>query len=394
MSARARGGYRAFGSRRPTTYTGGMNTDMFWKFLLGAGKAFGGNKPTEADILELFGLLKEVQRGFVPNQPYKGYSQMTDAEKKRQKGQLDAFEGAYSSTSDFSAAFLDLAEVLRSDRVIQENPPSNGLTYSAEEIQAYKDNAERVIEDFITETSRSEYAQKGDFRPGEKEMLNKMYKKLNKELNDTIKAMTRYNSNRGGMKTDTNFGQLVAESEARNPRKKNCRYNTRGFLISCSGKAHGKAHGGQAGFSLDKTREIVDQWPGFPYYAPPASKTGPMLNNPRSRVNNRTEANGRPTVAKKPGRPKKICPMDMSEASIACRRGEDPPKRRGRPPKPTEPKEGGSVRIPGFHEKRTALPKKKAPKEGGRCIKRMNKTYCGLGKKKAKKSGKPKYDVI
>jgi hypothetical protein len=81
-----------------------------------------------------------------------------------------------------------------------------------------------------------------------------------------------------------------------------------------------------------------------------------------------------PKEPKARGRPKKICPMDMSAASIACRKGEDPPKRRGRPKK--------------------ASPKEKSPKEGGRCIKRMGKTYCGLGKKKAKKSGKPKYDVI
>ena len=349
--------------------TGGMNTDMIWKFLLGAGKAFGGNKPTEADILELFGLLKEVQRGFVPNQPYKGYSQMTDTEKKRQKGQLGAFEEAYRSTSDFSAAFLDLAEVLRPDRFIEVAPPENGLTYSTEEIQTYKDNAERLIQDFITETSRSEYAQQGEYRPGEKEKLDKMLKDLNRKLNDSIKTLTRYGRGRGkahgGMKTDTNFGQLVAESEARNPRKKNCHYNTRGFLISCSGKAHG----GQAGFSLDKTREIVDQWPGFPYFVPPASKTGPMLDNPRSRVNNRTEANG------KPG--KRICRKDMSEASIACRKGEDPPKR-GRPPRPTVSTEGGKTCVPSKTGKTICRGKSK---EGGK-------------KKKAKKSGKPKYDVI
>jgi len=67
------------------------------------------------------------------------------------------------------------------------------------------------------------------------------------------------------------------------------------------GKAHGKAHGGQAGFSMDKTREIVDQWPNFPYYVPPSSKTGPMLTNPRSRVHIPTEGNGKP----KRGRPAK-----------------------------------------------------------------------------------------
>jgi hypothetical protein len=54
--------------------------------------------------------------------------------------------------------------------------------------------------------------------------------------------------------------------------------------------------------------------------------------------------------------------------------------------KEQSPKEGG--------KKKRGRPKKSSPKEGGRCIKRMGKTYCGLGKKKAKKSGKPKYDVI
>jgi len=418
MSARARGGYRAFGSRRPTTYTGG-NTDMFWKFLLGAGKTFGGNKPTENDILDLFNLLKEVQRGFVPNQPFRGVSAMTDAEKKNQKAKLGAFEGAYSSTSDFSAAFVEVAEFLSKDRVIDTMPPENGLTYSAEEIQAFKDNGENAIQDFINEVSRSELAQKGDYRPGEKEILGKELKELNKKLNDTIKYMTRYGRGRGKAhggkaKTDTNFGQLVAESEARNPRKKNCHYNTRGFLISCSGKK-----GGQAGFSMEKTREIVDQWPGFPYYVPPASKTGPMLKNPRSRVNNRTEANGKP---------RRICKRDMSAEAIACRNGEDPPKR-GRPRKlsPKSPKGGkrickmdmseGSIACRNADKpKKSTMPKPRMPgpakpKAAGKKLSKLNEKLYKIdkdlgkklaeseknkaaGKKKAKKSGKPKYNVI
>lgn len=401
---------------------GGMNTDFIWKLLLGAGKAHGGNKPTEDDILQLFNLLKEVQRGFVPNQPFRGVSAMTESEKKRQKSQLDTFEGAYATTSDFSAAFMDLAELLRSDRLISERPPENGVSYSAEEIQSIKDAAEHAIQEYINETSRSEYAQKGEYRPGEKTKLDNELKKLNKELDKTIKVLTRYGRGRGKAhgnhpKTDTNFGQLMADAEARNPRKKNCHYNTRGFLISC-GK--GKAHGGQAGFSIEKTREIVDQWPGFPYHVPPASKTGPMLKNPRSRVNNRTEANGKP---------RRICKRDMSAEAIACRKGEDPPKR-GRPRKlsPKSPKEGGkrickmdmsegSIACRNADKpKKSTMPKPimrgpAKPKAAGKKLRILNEKLSKIdkdlgkklaeseknkaaGKKKAKKSGKPKYNVI
>jgi hypothetical protein len=351
---------------------------MFWKFLLGAG--VGGRTgqmtlsagpdvktavlpryPTENDILELFNLLKEVQRGFVPNQPFKGNASMTDAEKKRQKAKLSAFEGAEKElkteqgiiSNDFSRKYAEIIE----------NPPTNKA-----ELDAYVNELQEIVKNFMNEYSKAKFKEQGDYRPQEQQELRRIAKSHNKLIEALTKEYRfgRGKAHGGRAKTDTNFGQLMTEAEAKNPRKKNCHYNTRGFLISCSGKAHG----GQAGFSLDKTREIVDQWPGFPYHVPPASKTGPMLNNPRSRVNNRTEANGRP---------KRICKMDMSAASIACRKGEDPPKRRGRPKK-ASPKEKS--------------PKEKSPKEGGRCIKRMGKTYCGLGKKKAKKSGKPKYDVI
>jgi len=348
---------------------GGMNTDMIWKFLLGAGvgKAFGGNKPTETDILDLFNLLKEVQRGFVPNQLFRGVSAMTDAEKKNKKEQLSAFEGAFEGENLTRSYISEVIGII--NKRIPEYTESD--LNDVKTVNGLIQILEKSKEDIMVVYSRVQSAKKGDYRPGELKEL----KELTKSIDDQLEVLNRQKKKLGGMKTDTNFGQLVAESEARNPRKKNCHYNTRGFLISCSGKAHGKAHGGQAGFSLDKTREIVDQWPGFPYYVPPASKTGPMLDNPRSRVNNRTEANGKP---------KRICKQDMSEASIACRRGGPAkpdvgpmPVKRGRPKKssPKSPKEGG-VRITGFHEKRT-LPGKAAGK-----------------KKKAKKSGKPKYDVI
>jgi hypothetical protein len=71
-----------------------------------------------------------------------------------------------------------------------------------------------------------------------------------------------------------------------------------------------------------------------------------MLNNPRSRVNNRTEANGKP------------CRFSYDSGRMECPKE---PKARGRPKK--------------------SSPKEKSPKEAA-------------GKKKAKKSGKPKYDVI
>ena len=345
--------------------------------------------PTENDILELFNLLKEVQRGFVPNQPFRGYASMTDAEKKRQKAQLSAFEGAEKElkteqgiiSNDFSRKY---AEIIG-------NPPSNKA-----ELDAYVNELQEIVRNFMNEYSKAKYSEQGEYRPKEQQELRRIAKSHNK----LIEALTKeYRFGRGkahgGIKTDTNFGKLMAEAEAKNPRKKNCHYNTRGFLISCSGKAHGKTggrklgkqihdnllhiqrnagktggvaglefipklkprkKGGQAGFSLDKTREIVDQWPGFPYHVPPASKTGPMLNNPRSRVNNRTEANGRP---------KKSSPKEGGRFGRLFTAA----KPRPRPP-------------PRINQKISVNPViVEPPKEAA-------------GKKKAKKSGKPKYDVI
>jgi len=479
MSARARGGYRAFGSRRPTTYTGG-NTDMFWKFMLGAGE--GGKVPdmlmlkptiprypTENDILELFNLLKEVQRGFVPNQPFRGNDSMTDAEKARQKGQLGAFEGAEKELTRKRSRISD--DFAKKYYEIIENPPTNN-----EELDNYVKELQEIVKKFLDEYSRAKFKEQGDYRPQEQQELRRIAKSHNK-LIEALTKEYRFGNGKahGGRKGHGLLKDLV---KALNDRQKQL------------DEEKARKKGGQAGFSMEKTREIVDQWPGFPYFVPPASKTGPMLKNPRSRVNNRTEANGKP---------KRICKMDMSAASIACRKGEDPPKRRGRPKKES-PKEGGrfgrlftsarprprprpqpapqininpiiiekkeqeqeggrrfkmtkmpkrkpavirkSVSRPKSKPSKTKIkinttnignnldeinelrkelkemkkekeeeeekeqspkeggkkkrgrPKKSSPKEGGRCIKRMGKTYCGLGKKKAKKSGKPKYDVI
>jgi hypothetical protein len=190
------------------------------------------------------------------------------------------------------------------------------------------------------------------------------------------------------------------------------------------GKAHGKAHGGQAGFSMDKTREIVEQWPNFPYYVPPSSKTGKMLNNPRSRVHIPTEGNGKP----KRGRPKKCSPKEggilpllglVAKFAVkkAVKHGVKHLVKKGikkavqktakkvvkREVKNTvkdqvknQPEQGESQEAP------APAPAPQSPADVFYCRTRarqgISDPKCGTGKahgkKKAKKSGKPKYDVI
>ena len=147
---------------------------------------------------------------------------------------------------------------------------------------------------------------------------------------------------------------------------------------------------------MEKTREIVEQWPNFPYYVPPSSKTGPKLKNPRSRVHIPTEGNGKPVRVcnrsmsaeaiacrkaaekdlKRPFGGKRICKQDESEESKRCRAADKPEK----------------SKIPAPYMPRPAIIKKeKKPITPGT---NMSKYLRGEGKKKAKKSGKPKYDII
>jgi len=181
-------------------------------------------------------------------------------------------------------------------------------------------------------------------------------------------------------------------------------------------KAHGKAHGGQAGFSMEKTREIAEQWPNFPYYVPPSSKTGPMLNNPKSRVNFVIEGNGK-AHGKAHG---------AKERAEQYKKLEEERKEKAKNKKPMtfsikKPKKKGGVvplvvaTVAKHVIKEVAKDQiKKAIQNAGKPVTRAadNQSYvcrtkarqgisdpaCGTGKahgkKKAKKSGKPKYDVI
>lgn len=153
------------------------------------------------------------------------------------------------------------------------------------------------------------------------------------------------------------------------------------------GKAHGKAHGGQAGFSMEKTREIVDQWPNFPYYVPPASKTGSMLKNPRSRVHIPTEGNGKP----KRGRPAKggILPVvAMIGKQIVKHVVKDQIKKAVKGAVQGKPGNPNTMPPP------TSSPQANAHYCRTRARQGIKDPACGGAKKKAKKRGKPAYDVI
>jgi len=72
----------------------------------------------------------------------------------------------------------------------------------------------------------------------------------------------------------------------------------------------GSARGGRKGVNSEMARsyELIKRWSGFPYFVPPSAPPSKMVN-PRSRVNNRTEANGMPSGSgkkkgKKSGKPK------------------------------------------------------------------------------------------
>jgi hypothetical protein len=184
----------------------------------------------------------------------------------------------------------------------------------------------------------------------------------------------------------------------------------------------GRAHGGQAGFSMDKTREIVDQWPNFPYYVPPASKTGPMLTNPRSRVHIPTEGNGKP----KRGRPAKggILPVVALVGKQIAKQAVKEGVKHG-VKSLSEGKLSHNTDTTGFLSNPKSSPEVnsyycntrrrqgiKDPACGGAvplvltspevnsyyCLQRKRQgikdPICGGAKKKAKKRGKPSYDEI
>jgi hypothetical protein len=290
-------------------------------------------------ILNLELLINQVSSGFIDYKPFRKIEERPSHERELLKNRLLDPDGNITSLEQEKLGYLDRIAQIEND------------IGSFEGNKAVLSKALKDLDKLENETKQAimayNEAKLGSFRPHEPDELNKIFLRIY-ELKQIIlekkkqprnpavtfrrgktelleQFKTRWNTERSKSATKKARKEITREMNklkdegklndddiryVKGEITKEQRFPTEGYLGL--GKAHGKAHGGQAGFSIEKTREIAEQWPNYPYYVPPASKTGPKLNNPRSRVHIPTEGNGKP----KRGRPKKCSPKSPKKGGI------------------------------------------------------------------------------
>jgi len=157
----------------------------------------------------------------------------------------------------------------------------------------------------------------------------------------------------------------------------------------------GYARGGQAGFDLSRTYRIAEQWQNFPYFVPPNNPVVHMVN-PRGRVHIPTEGNGKaqggflPLLAAKVVGKKLLKKVGKKVATKVAKKAV---KKVAENVVENAVENNNEVNEGGF------LPMLAARVIGKKLLQNTAKkasqnAVLGEGKKKAKKAGKPKYDVI
>jgi len=149
------------------------------------------------------------------------------------------------------------------------------------------------------------------------------------------------------------------------------------------------AYGGQAGYDMARVYRIAEQWQNFPYYVPPNNPVVRMVN-PRSRVNINTEGAGNarggvlPLLAARVLGKKLLGKVGKKVAKKAVKNVVEKGLE-------NEAQEGGFLPMLAAR----VVGKKLLGKVGKKVAKNaVENAVSGDGRKKAKKSGKPKYDVI
>jgi X-X-X-Leu-X-X-Gly heptad repeat protein len=244
----------------------------------------------DKSLINLYLLLQQVQSGYNIHQtePFKGYDSLNRSEKKKYDNIL---------TSLKSSGGIDLKK-------IQEDPlrivKSLGVATDIDQINDVIDLIEKLKQGEIAEQIRINQETEGDYRPFERQQLQEISDKYDLMI-ETVKRNYQ-NGDKLGKNLKLEFPRRIVSTNPSLPDIVNPQVGSgkaRGRPRKASGISatvcppcgSGKAHGGQAGFSLERTYELVNQYPNFPYYVPPNSPVV-MSRNPRSRVHIPTEGSG------------------------------------------------------------------------------------------------------
>ena len=156
-----------------------------------------------------------------------------------------------------------------------------------------------------------------------------------------------------------------------------------------SSQGSGHAFGGQAGYDMARVYRIAEQWQNFPYYVPPNNPVVHMVN-PRSRVNINTEGAGNARGGVLPLLAARVLGKKLLK-SVGKKVAKKAVKNVVEKGLENEAQEGGFLPLLAAR----VVGKKLLGKVGKKVAKNaVENAVSGDGRKKAKKSGKPTYDVI
>jgi hypothetical protein len=292
---------------------------------------------TDKSIINLYMLIQQIQSGYNIQQAdasFKGYDSLSQTQKTKYDIILNGLKSVGINYIRKKLLPLPIIDD------IQKPVKQSQLDSLIENIQEQRKEAiERFVKQNITE--------EGDYRPYERSELAEINKKYDKLIDDLIaefknrpppslslpssniealppprrrerkpkgeflpkpsvelpvnernKLLQAYKGLEADMEATTDpETKKIAKSELTKIAKALAGDDYLYFMMNPDdyfNKAVGKgyARGGQAGFSLDKTRRIAEQWPNFPYYVPPNQPVVHMVN-PRGRVHIPTEGSGR-----------------------------------------------------------------------------------------------------
>jgi hypothetical protein len=325
----------------------------------------------DTSLINLYLLLQQVQSGYNVHQgeAFKGYSSLNVSEKKKYDNILRnlKIDGINRINPVLPVRIIDPLRNLKKQGVVTDPEVLNAVI---EELE----NAKQ--EDIRQQVGLNQNIE-GDFRPFERQQIQEITDRYDIAI-ETVKRNFE-NGDKLGKDLKLNLPRRIFTTKPDQPN-----YATEGSGISATLCGCGKARGGQAGFSLDKTTRIAEQWPGYPYFVPP---NNPVVNmvNPRGRVHIPTEGNGKaqggflPLLARVIGNKLlKSVGKKAVEKKAVKKVAEN-----------VVENEGGFLPLLAAR----VIGKKLLKSVGKKAVENVvEKT--GDGKKKAKKAGKPKYDVI
>ena len=404
---------------------------------------------SDKNMINLFLLIQQISAGYNIQQleSLRGYDALSKAEKKRYDLILSNLKSGKKPFDEMDEtqeqALQDLVDnyQTRKERLINE------FGLNKQVYDELKGMLEEIRKTALGLIQKAGEAREGSIRPLEAQDLQMINEEVLEQLADLddeyrnfdfrtwnqFNAAMRRRADRldeenAGSQYDAAMRRRADRADEENADRQYDAAMERRRQRQGAGNARG-AFGGQAGYDMARVYRIAEQWQNFPYYIPPNEPVVHMIN-PRSRVHIPTEGNGDPrnNLSKYKTSGKYTGP---ATAKGNARGGKGlklkaPPKKA--PPKkalPVKPEKSKidfgklikqaeqaqkaaetAVKVGKMVKKMVKKKNKDGQEveveeevlEGGRVygkpVPNNQKIQKGRGRKKAKKSGKPKYDII